>query len=563
MAESDVVTVRGLRKAYGTRAVVDGLDLDVRAGEIVGLAGANGAGKTTTVECVQGLRRPDAGQLRVLGYDPVTQAVRLRPLIGSQLQDSGLPDRLRVAEAVGLFAARRACDGGELLERFGLAGRRRSAFSSLSRGERQRLFLVLALLNRPRLVILDELTQGLDPAARRSVWAAVRQLRGGGTTGLLVTHEMHEAEALCDRIVVMRAGQVIDSGTPAELVARHARRATVSFSWPDPPASLLAEIGRLDGVRDLRRTGAGHRGRRPAHHRLRRRRPAAARIGTRRPGRARARPRRCHAQPARARDGRRRGRPGTWRTGGRTAMSTMGRLIRAELRLMARDPLVLTFVVAFPIVTMLIIGGAFGTAPDPAFDGTNPSHWYVASYLTVVIAAVGLVMLPVHLASYRERGVLRRFAAAGFPRWSFAVAQLVVGLLTTVVACALLLAVAAPVYGIPAVHDGWRVAAALPLGAVAFVSIGVLLGSLLPSARSAQAVGLLLFFPSFLLGAGGPPPKVMGSAVKMVAGPLPLTQLTDAVREPWLGLAPATGSLAVLAGMAVAVTVIAARRAAL
>jgi len=140
-------------------------------------------------------------------------------------------------------------------------------------------------------------------------------------------------------------------------------------------------------------------------------------------------------------------------------MSTAaGRLVRAELRLMTRDPLVLTFVFAFPIVTMLIIGGAFGTTPDRAFDFTNPSHWYVASYLTVVIAATGLVMLPVHLASYRERGVLRRFAAAGFPRWSFAAAQLIVGLITTAVACALLLAVAAPVYGIPAVHTagGWR-----------------------------------------------------------------------------------------------------------
>ena len=244
-------------------------------------------------------------------------------------------------------------------------------------------------------------------------------------------------------------------------------------------------------------------------------------------------------------------------------MSALGRLVRAELRLMTRDPLVLTFVFAFPIVTMLIIGGAFGTAPDPAFDHANPSHWYVASYLTVVIAAVGLVMLPVHLASYRERGVLRRFAAAGFPRWSFAIAQLIVGLITTAVACVLLLAVAAPVYGIPAMHDAWRVAVALPLGAVAFVSIGVLLGSLLPSARSAQAVGLLIFFPSFLLGAGGPPPHVMGSAVKTVAGPLPLTLLTDAVRGPWLGLGSATGPLAAVAAIAVVATVIAARRAAL
>jgi len=242
-------------------------------------------------------------------------------------------------------------------------------------------------------------------------------------------------------------------------------------------------------------------------------------------------------------------------------MSTaVGRLVRAELRLMMRDPLVLTFVFAFPIVTMLIIGGAFGTSPDPAFDGVNPAHWYVASNLTVVIAAMGLVMLPVHLASYRERGVLRRFAAAGFPRWSFAIAELIIGLVTVTVACGLLLIVAVPVYGIPAVHDWWRVAAALPLGAVAFVSIGVLLGSLLPSARSAQAVGLLIFFPSFLLGAGGPPPDVMGSAVRHIAGPLPLTLLTSAVREPWLGLGPATGSLAAVAALAVVATAVAARR---
>jgi ABC-2 type transport system ATP-binding protein len=197
MAEFDVVTVRGLRKTYGSRVVVDRLDLDVHAGEIPGLTGANGAGKTTTVECVQGL-----------------------------------------------------------LEQFGLAERHRSAFSSLSGGERQRLFLVLALLNRPRLVILDELTQGLDPAARRNVWQAIRQLHSGGTTVLLVTHEMAEAEALCDRIIVMRAGRVLDTGTPDELVARHANVATVRFTWPDPPASLLEEMSRLDGVRDIQRTAA-------------------------------------------------------------------------------------------------------------------------------------------------------------------------------------------------------------------------------------------------------------------------------------------------------------------
>jgi ABC-2 type transport system ATP-binding protein len=256
MSESDVVTVRGLHKRYGDRVVVDGLDLDVPAGQIVGLIGANGAGKTTTVECVQGLRQPDGGTVRVLGLDPARQADRLRPEVGSQLQDSALPDRLRVGEALDLFATRRADGPGELLAQFGLAGRRKAAFATLSGGERQRLFLVLALLNRPRLVILDELTQGLDPAARRDVWAAVAQLRAAGTTVLLVTHELDEAEALCDRVIAMRAGRVLDAGPPAQLVARHAGWATVTFSWPESDrAAIIPVLAALPGVRDASYAG--------------------------------------------------------------------------------------------------------------------------------------------------------------------------------------------------------------------------------------------------------------------------------------------------------------------
>jgi ABC-2 type transport system ATP-binding protein len=247
MSDDLVVSVRGLVKAYGNRRVVDGLDLDVAAGEIVGLIGANGAGKTTTVECIQGLRRPDAGRLRVFGLDPLADAGRLRGLVGSQLQSSGLPDRLRVAEAVQLFSGG---DAEDLLEQFGLAERRRSPFASLSGGERQRLFLVLAVVNQPRLVILDELTQGLDPAARRGVWAAIDELRGAGTTVLLVTHELDEAEELCDRVVAMRAGRVLDSGTPAELVDRYGRSATITFTMPGGlQPEVLAGLPNVDSVR--------------------------------------------------------------------------------------------------------------------------------------------------------------------------------------------------------------------------------------------------------------------------------------------------------------------------
>ena len=238
------------------------------------------------------------------------------------------------------------------------------------------------------------------------------------------------------------------------------------------------------------------------------------------------------------------------------------RLLTTELRLLTRDPLTLTFVVAFPIVTMLIIGGSFGTEPDEAFP-VNPAHWYVASYFTVVIGAVGLVMLPVHIASYRERGVLRRFAASGFPRWSFALAELLIGLAAIAVAGPLLLAVAAPVYGLPDVDDPLRVAVGIAVGSVAFVGIGVLLGTLLPSARAAQAVGLMLFFPSFLLGVGGPPPAVMSEPLREIAEKLPLALANDAIREPWLGTGDGTGPLVAVALIALAVTTLAARRTAL
>jgi ABC-2 type transport system permease protein len=242
--------------------------------------------------------------------------------------------------------------------------------------------------------------------------------------------------------------------------------------------------------------------------------------------------------------------------------SSTRRLLTTELRLLSRDTLTLTFVLGFPIISMLIIGGVFGTEPDEVFP-VNPSHWYVASYFTVVIGATGLIMLPVHIASYHERGVLRRFAASGFPRWSFALAELAMGLTAIAIAGPLLLAVAAPVYGLPDVEDPVRVMAGVVAGSVAFISIGVLLGTLLPSSRAAQAVGLMLFFPSFLLGVGGPPPAVMAEPLREIAEKLPLALATDAIREPWLGIGNGTGPLLAVIAIAVAASALAARRTAL
>lgn len=241
------------------------------------------------------------------------------------------------------------------------------------------------------------------------------------------------------------------------------------------------------------------------------------------------------------------------------AGSITRRLLAQELRLVTRDPFTLSFTLAFPIVAMLVVGGAFGSEPAHGFP-LNPSHWYIASYFTVMIGATGLVLLPVHIASYRERGVLRRFAAAGFPRWSFALAELALGLIAIAVAALALLIVAAPVYGVPPTQDPVRVAAGMLAGAVAFVGIGVLLGTLLPTARAAQAVGLLLYFPSLLLGVGGPPTFVMPPGLRAIAENLPLALVNRAIRDPWLGLGDGTIPLLIVIAMAVVATALALRR---
>ena len=244
-----VIDVDGLMKRYGAHLAVDDVGFTVCEGEIFGILGVNGAGKTTTVECLQGLRRPDGGRMRVLGVDPLTAGSRLRLLVGSQLQASALPDRLRVDEAVRLFGDGDRHSADALLDTWKLAGLRRSSFASLSGGQRQRLFIALALLNQPQVVFFDELTQGLDPLARSDVWDAIGDVRNRGATVVLVTHFMDEAEALCDRVAVMRGGRIVDTGTPAELIARHTRTTTVTFTppeWFDP--TVLAALAGVDAV---------------------------------------------------------------------------------------------------------------------------------------------------------------------------------------------------------------------------------------------------------------------------------------------------------------------------
>ncbi|MFC9977493.1 ABC transporter ATP-binding protein [Spirillospora sp. NPDC127200] len=234
-----IIEVTGLRKAYGGRPVVDDVAFAVEEGEIFGILGPNGAGKTTTVECVEGLRRPDAGTVRVAGLDPRTDRGELTGILGVQLQESELQEKLTVQEALQLYTAfyPDPADWRGLAERLGLTGRLTTRFGRLSGGQKQRLFIALALIGRPRVVVLDELTTGLDPRARRDTWKLIEEVRDSGVTVLLVTHFMEEAQRLCDRIAVFKQGRVAALDTPAGLIGRSAGGTVISFS----PSRPLAE----------------------------------------------------------------------------------------------------------------------------------------------------------------------------------------------------------------------------------------------------------------------------------------------------------------------------------
>lgn len=255
------IEVTGLTLSYGSRHVLRGLDLRVERGEIVGILGHNGAGKTSLVEALQGLRHTDGGTMRVLGLDPVRDAALLRRRVGTQLQSAALPERMKVAEAVRLFArlAGDVVDARALMDEWGLTRLARRPFRSLSGGEQQRVFLALALVGRPELVFLDELTQGLDPLARRATWGLVERVRAQGATVVLVSHHMDEVEALCDRVGVLSGGRLGPVLPPSELVASHDTTVRVRFSCkaPDPSvADSLRAVPDVDEVRVRQHTDA-------------------------------------------------------------------------------------------------------------------------------------------------------------------------------------------------------------------------------------------------------------------------------------------------------------------
>ena len=230
-----VIAVSKLGKRYGSTVAVDDVSLEVFEGEIFGLIGPNGAGKTTTMECVEGNRVPDKGTISVLGLDPQRDANELRQRIGVQHQEAHLQKRIKVWEAVDLWRSlyTKVVDTDALLSRLGLEAKRSAWLMTLSGGQKQRLFIALALIHEPEVVFLDELTTGLDPQARRTIWGLVTGIRDRGTTVFLTTHLMEEAERLCDRVAIIEHGRLIEVGTPDELVQKHCPERTVVFTSDD------------------------------------------------------------------------------------------------------------------------------------------------------------------------------------------------------------------------------------------------------------------------------------------------------------------------------------------
>ncbi|WP_150238060.1 ABC transporter ATP-binding protein [Nocardiopsis quinghaiensis] len=229
-----IIDVRNLRKRYSEKVVVDDVTFSVGEGEIFGILGPNGAGKTTTVECVAGMRPLDGGAVTVLGRDPRRERDEVRERLGVQLQEARLPDRIRVGEALDLYASFHpsSADTGQLLETLGIADKRDTQYRRLSGGQKQRVSIALALVGRPVVTILDELTTGLDPQARRDTWELIEDVRDSGVTIVLVTHFMDEAERLCDRLALIDSGRIAALDTPAGLVTRAAPEQQVTFRAP-------------------------------------------------------------------------------------------------------------------------------------------------------------------------------------------------------------------------------------------------------------------------------------------------------------------------------------------
>ena len=578
-----------LRKAYGRREILGGVSFEVARGELFALLGPNGAGKTTTVEILEGYRRPDAGSARVLGLDPSRDARRLRPRIGLMLQEGGIDNRSTPREVLRLYARfyRDPEDPDALLEAVDLGHAAKTRYRRLSGGEKQRLGLALALLGRPELLVLDEPTAGMDPAAKRATRDRIMGLRAAGTTVLLTTHELDDVERLADRVAVLDRGRIVAVGTPAELTGGGAPRLRFRLSRgldDRERADLGAVVARLcggtpvvspdgdgggyvvDGLAASPDPAAGRRPRRlvrdprpaPGGAAGRRGEPRGALPRARRGGRGTWTPRRTRRSASgRAGRSRRRtvigagvpARPAPW--------PVMAAALAAnELRLALRrgEGLLITFVI--PVGVLLVFSALDTGGTTPAVDRLLPGA------IALAVIAAAFVSLAITTGFERQYGVIKRLGGSPAGSSALVAAKTAAVIVVELVQLVLLVGIAAGALGWTAgpTASGVVTVAALVLGTIAFAGLGLLIAGTL-RAEATLALANLLFLVFLVLGGIVLPLDRLPDAVAQVAAALPAAALTQALA---IGLGNATGdagpSLALLGGWAVVLAGLAAWR---
>ncbi len=594
-----VVEVGHLRKVYGRTVAVDDVSFSVDEGEIFGLLGPNGAGKTTTVESVVGLRTADAGTIRVFGLDPVVDHAALRDRVGVQLQESAQPPKQRVEEALALYSSfyRQPADPARFMAALGLAEKGRSYYRELSGGQKQRLSIALALIGRPQLAVLDELSTGLDPQARRDVWELVRGLRDEGVTIMLVTHDMDEAEHLCDRVALVDSGRIVAIDTPAALAELAAGGKRVRFR-PSAPFddALLTELhevrtlshegdwvvatgeGELANVVvltlaqsgvvardlvtgsaeledaflaltgrgiDLPAGGVGTPGAEIADTG-----PAVvtdsmgAGSGSRAPRRdddaARDRERLAFRGwhtlvPRRGQDA------------PKVPRAAFRQLVANEARLMVRNPAVLFWSVAFPILLLLLFASLPGTnEPSKSFGGLTFFQVYLPVLIAFSLAMVSLVGLPLPLTAYRELGVLRRMKTTPVPPSWMLGAQLTLaaGMLLVVALVVIFGGSLAPHSHLPRQPFGFLLA--LVFAAPAMLAVGLWVASVARTQRAAGAIGGIILYPMLFFAGVWVPQEAMAPALRTVSHFTELGAGVQAMDTSIQGHFPPVGSFAVM-----------------
>ena len=560
------IEISHLHKAYGETVAVDDVSFSVAEGEIFGLLGPNGAGKTTTVECAVGLRTADSGQVRILGLDPDRDRdrERLRLAVGVQLQSSALPAKLKVGELLDLYQSfyPDPADAGELAETLGLAGKRDDYYQSLSGGQKQRLSIALALIGQPKVAVLDEMTTGLDPHARRDTWDLIEQVRDRGVTILLVTHFMEEADRLCDQVALVDRGRVVAAGTPEEL-AQHADASKQVHFVPSQPFDdrLLTGLPEVSGVehhgRRVQVSGTGDL--------------ASAVIQTLTAAGVTAHDvqlssatledafieltgRRLAPAPRSAPRGRERGRPATRQRRPLLPKDTprraFAKLTQAEARLARRQPVGLVLGLAAPVL-LLALFASFFRGPDKSLGGLSVAQDYLPVLIVFALAGLAFFSLPTPLATYREQGILRRLSTTPIPPAWVLGAQLVVNACIAVAGLAALLVVGIAGFGLTGPRSPGGFVLSIVLAGLAALAIGLCIAGTARTAAAAAGIGALAWYALMFFAGLFLPRQELPAVIQRISDWTPLGAAVNAIQRALQTGFPSASSLLILAGYAV------------